>query len=88
MRGLSKTAIEEVEKLALTLLAEAIKKHGHNVPVSDPDYCEAFGVLRGAIATQGKRLGEKIRVAPGHGEFTHASIHVWCRMLQNRVIRG
>jgi hypothetical protein len=88
MRGLSQTAIDEVEKLACGLLAEAIGKHGCNIPACDPDYCEAFGVLRGAIATQGRRLGQKIRVAPGHGDWTYSSVHVWLDVLKKRVLRA
>ena len=87
MKGLSKTAIETTETLATALLQSAVKKHGHNIPTNDPDYCEAFGVLRGAICTLGKRITARIRVAPGNGNPTHADIHAWYRELVNRIMR-
>ena len=86
MRGMSKEALEQVENLAMCLIQSAVKNHGGNVPTNDPDFCEAFGVLRGAICTRGPRNTPKIRVAPGSGEPTHADIHAWYRELQNRVL--
>jgi hypothetical protein len=83
---MSKVAIETVERIAMCLIESAVKKHGGNVPTNDPDFCEAFGVLRGAICTQGPRITSKIRVAPGSGDPTHADIHAWYRELQNRVL--
>ena len=85
MKGLSKVAIETTEKLAIVLLESAVRKHGSNIPSNDPDFCEAFGVLRGAICTLGPRLSPSIRLAPGNGESTHVDIHAWCREL---VIRS
>lgn len=86
MRGLSKDAINEVEFLATILLTSVIDKHGPNFPTNDPDYCEAFGVLRGAIATLGPRITNKIRISPGHGDHTHDDIHDWCRELINKIV--
>ena len=86
MRGLSKTAISEVESLAICLIEEAVKKHGEKVPVNDPDFCEAFGVLRGAISTLGPRITNRIRVAPGSGDPTHDNVHAWYRELLGRVL--
>jgi hypothetical protein len=87
MRGLPKAAIENIENLATALLESAVKKNGRNIPTSDPDWCQAFGVLRGAIASQGPRITGKIRIAPGDGDPTHESVHAWCRELTNRVTK-
>ena len=88
MRGLPKVAIEQVENLATCLIREAVKRNGVNIPANDPDYCEAFGVLRGAICTQGPRITSRIRVVPGRGEPTHEDIHAWYLELLNRVIES
>lgn len=39
------------ETLASILLESAVEKHGSvgAIPVSDPDYAEAYGVLRGTL---------------------------------------
>jgi len=86
MRGLSKTARNNVEQTAIVLLENAVTKHGRNIPTNDCDYCEAFGVLRGAICTLGPRLVSKIRVEPGHGEYTHESINHWLFELVDKII--
>jgi hypothetical protein len=83
---MSETAITEVENLAIVLIQGAIKKYGKNIPSSDPDYCEVFGLLRGAVCTQGKRKGDAIRIAPGYGEPTHANIRAWYLELRDRAV--
>jgi hypothetical protein len=86
MRGLSKAARKEVEAIATCLIESGIRKHGPDLPTNDPDYAEAYGVLRGAIATQGKRITTAIRVEPGNGDPTHGSIHEWYRELLSRIV--
>lgn len=86
MRGISKSAIEQVESLAKCLIESAVKKHGDIIPTNDPDFCEAFGVLRGAMLANGQKPGLGIRVAPGNGDPTHGSVHAWYRELRDRVL--
>ena len=86
MRGLNKTVRHNIEQTAIALLEKAVAKHGRNIPANDCDYCEAFGLLRGAICTLGPRLVSQIRVEPGHGEYTHESIHHWLFELVDQII--
>ncbi len=86
MRGISKSAIEQVEALAKCLIKDAVQKHGKFIPTNDPDFCEAFGVLRGAMLANGQKPGLGIRVAPGSGDPTHGSVHAWYREILDRVL--
>lgn len=88
MRGLPKRAVKAAEELAVALLKDALKEHGARIPVSNPDYAEAFGVLRGVLAYSGDATAfQPVRIAPGHGPATYESVSRWLGSLRDRAMR-
>jgi hypothetical protein len=88
MKPLSLKVRTETESLAKALLGHAKAKADKNgrIPVNDPDYAEAFGLLRGVLlATYGRPgIDTPIRLEAERGEATGTG-RDWLNRLKTEV---
>ena len=88
MKGLPRRAVKSAEDLAVALLKDAIKRNGKKIPVNDPDYAEAFGLLRGILAYRGNSSAfQHIRTDEGIGPKNYESVSHWIAALHDRAMR-